>query len=232
MTLDTGRLFPEPTILGETERRYGRRIRAIYPRHDDLEALSRSKASTASTSHGARLACCHVRKIEPLNRALWPARKPGSPACAATSPLSRRNGVFRSTPNADLIKLNPLFDWSARSGSRLRRQRRPDQPAAPQGLRLDRLRALHARDRPRRARARRPLVVGAREQEGMRAALFPCRSTQTSSGSCQVRIGSRGDGALARFSDVSAALVGCGHVSGLLIRQVWPLALVRNSAPW
>jgi len=26
--------------------------------------------------------------------------------------------------------------------------------------------------------------------------------------------------------DVSAALVGCGHVSGLLMRQVWPLALM------
>ena len=28
------------------------------------------------------------------------------------------------------------------------------------------------------------------------------------------------------LSDVSAALVGCGHVSGLLMRPVWPLALM------
>jgi len=28
------------------------------------------------------------------------------------------------------------------------------------------------------------------------------------------------------FSDVSAALVGCGHVSGLLMRRGWPLALM------
>ena len=28
------------------------------------------------------------------------------------------------------------------------------------------------------------------------------------------------------FFDVSAALVGCGHVSGLLMRRVWPLALM------
>jgi hypothetical protein len=26
--------------------------------------------------------------------------------------------------------------------------------------------------------------------------------------------------------DVAAALVGCGHVSGLLMRRVWPLALM------
>jgi phosphoadenosine phosphosulfate reductase len=32
VTLDTGRLFPETyTLWAETERRYGRRIRAIYP---------------------------------------------------------------------------------------------------------------------------------------------------------------------------------------------------------
>ena len=28
------------------------------------------------------------------------------------------------------------------------------------------------------------------------------------------------------LSDVSAALVGCGHVSGLLMRRGWPLALM------
>jgi len=28
------------------------------------------------------------------------------------------------------------------------------------------------------------------------------------------------------LSDVSAALVGCGHVSGLLMRHGWPLALM------
>ena len=34
------------------------------------------------------------------------------------------------------------------------------------------------------------------------------------------------DGAWQELSDVAAALVGCGHVSGLLMRQVWPLALM------
>ena len=37
-----------------------------------------------------------------------------------------------------------------------------------------------------------------------------------------VRFGSRVDGALAVF----AALVGCGHVSGLFVRRVRPLALM------
>jgi hypothetical protein len=28
------------------------------------------------------------------------------------------------------------------------------------------------------------------------------------------------------FFDVDAALVGCGHVSGLFVRRAWPLALM------
>ena len=34
------------------------------------------------------------------------------------------------------------------------------------------------------------------------------------------------DGALARTFLLWCRLVGCGHVSGLLMRQVWPLALM------
>jgi len=40
VTLDTGRLFPETyTLWAETERHYGRRIRAIYPNGAALERL-------------------------------------------------------------------------------------------------------------------------------------------------------------------------------------------------
>jgi hypothetical protein len=31
---------------------------------------------------------------------------------------------------------------------------------------------------------------------------------------------------LGKISDVCAALVGCGHVSGLFVRRGWPLALM------
>jgi hypothetical protein len=31
------------------------------------------------------------------------------------------------------------------------------------------------------------------------------------------------------YFDVDAALVGCGHVCGLLMRHEWPLALMRPS---
>jgi hypothetical protein len=47
----------------------------------------------------------------------------------------------------------------------------------------------------------------------------------------QVRSGSCVDGAgLARASfDIDAALVGCGHVSGLFVRRGWPLALMLSA---
>ena len=40
VTFDTGRLFPETYMLSaETERRYGRRIQAIYPAQTALESM-------------------------------------------------------------------------------------------------------------------------------------------------------------------------------------------------
>jgi hypothetical protein len=54
------------------------------------------------------------------------------------------------------------------------------------------------------------LRAGSRERE-----MRPCRLWVT----CGRRPGKR-------FSDISAALVGCGHVSGLLMRRMWPLALM------
>src|SRR3954447_2855306 len=39
VTLDTGRLFPDTyQVWAETEQRYGRRIRAFFPEHRDVEA--------------------------------------------------------------------------------------------------------------------------------------------------------------------------------------------------
>ena len=76
VTLDTGRLFPETYKLwADTERRYGIRVRAFYPRTDDVEALvARDGIEGFYGSREARLSCCHVRKVEPLNRALAGAR--------------------------------------------------------------------------------------------------------------------------------------------------------------
>lgn len=72
VTLDTGRLFPEThQVWAETEQRYGRPVRAIVPDHSAVEALVGEYGINGfRASVAARHACCGVRKVEPLGRAL------------------------------------------------------------------------------------------------------------------------------------------------------------------
>src|SRR4051812_12020821 len=72
VTLDTGRLFPETyAVWSETEARYGRRIRAIYPERLSVEAfVAQHGIDGFRASIWARQACCAVRKVEPLGRSL------------------------------------------------------------------------------------------------------------------------------------------------------------------
>src|SRR3954469_11390190 len=76
VTLDTGRLFPETYELwSATEARYVRRIRAIYPNNWALEKLvAHQGIDGIYDSRGARQACCDVRKVRPLDRALSGAK--------------------------------------------------------------------------------------------------------------------------------------------------------------
>jgi len=112
-TLDTGRLFPETYALwAETEQRYGRRIEAIYPQHANLEALVKKDGVNGFyNSKEARLACCHVRKVEPLNRALegaagWIA------GLRADQSNFRGSTTLVAVDERKLLKLNPVFDWT------------------------------------------------------------------------------------------------------------------------
>jgi phosphoadenosine phosphosulfate reductase len=113
-TLDTGRLFPETYALwAQTERRYGRRIRALFPRQDDVEALVRRQGINGFyASRAARTACCGVRKVEPLERALAGARAWIAGLRAEQSAHRRDMALVAADTERGLIKLNPLFDWS------------------------------------------------------------------------------------------------------------------------
>ena len=72
VALDTGRLFPETYELWErTERRYGRRIRAIYPDHVEVERMvAKQGINGFYDSKEARETCCNVRKTRPIDVAL------------------------------------------------------------------------------------------------------------------------------------------------------------------
>jgi phosphoadenosine phosphosulfate reductase len=112
-TLDTGRHFPETyETLARTERLLGRRIRVIMPDAADVEGLvARNGIDGFRYSVENRKACCHVRKVLPLNRAL-------SGAAAWVTGVRRDQSQARESvpfaafePSLGLIKINPLADW-------------------------------------------------------------------------------------------------------------------------
>src|SRR5215470_2914204 len=113
VTLDTGRLFPETyAVWSETEARYGHRIRALYPERPKVEAfVARHGIDGFRASIAARQACCAVRKVEPLGRALAGA------AGWITGVRAEQSWERATTPYAaldaarGLVKINPLLDW-------------------------------------------------------------------------------------------------------------------------
>jgi phosphoadenosine phosphosulfate reductase len=112
-TLDTGRLFPETidTIV-RSEQRYGLRIRVVAPEAADVEALvARDGVTGFRLSVEARKACCAVRKVRPLKRALAGAGswitglRRGQSAGRSAAPFAAWDTEHR------LAKINPLADW-------------------------------------------------------------------------------------------------------------------------
>ena len=71
-TLDTGRHFPETLeTLERSEQRYGLRIRVVAPDGGRRGAAGRARRRVRlPLSVDARKACCEVRKVRPLERAL------------------------------------------------------------------------------------------------------------------------------------------------------------------
>lgn len=113
VTLDTGRLFPETYALwSETEHRYGKRIACIMPDGAALERLvARQGIDGFRNSVTARKACCQIRKVEPLARAL-------NNAAAWITGLRAEQSTGRAAMSFvewdaihHVLKANPLLDW-------------------------------------------------------------------------------------------------------------------------
>jgi len=112
-TLDTGRLFPEVLEIVElSELRFRIRIRLVAPDAAEVEDLvARDGVFGFRQSIDNRKACCEVRKVRPLNRALQGAqgwitglRREHSNA-RAEAPLAEWD------QDRGLIKMNPVADW-------------------------------------------------------------------------------------------------------------------------
>jgi phosphoadenosine phosphosulfate reductase len=112
-TLDTGRLFPETIeTISLSEQRYNQRIRILAPEAAEVEALvARDGVMGFRLSVEARKACCDVRKVQPLRRALAGA---GSWITGLRrSQSAGRGSVPFAAEDAEysLVKINPLADW-------------------------------------------------------------------------------------------------------------------------
>ncbi len=114
VTLDTGRLFPETyATWEESEQRYGRRIRVVYPDTGALERLIAAQGINGFyRGKEARVACCDVRKVEPLARALAGAQAWITGLRADQSAARSRLEIVAADRARNLLKFNPLIDWS------------------------------------------------------------------------------------------------------------------------
>jgi phosphoadenosine phosphosulfate reductase len=113
-TLDTGRLFPETyAVWQQTEERYGVRIGAHYPDRDAVRSMvADSGINGFYQSKEARLACCDVRKVQPLERALEGASAWMVGLRADQSRHRASVRLARWDERRHLIRIMPLFDWS------------------------------------------------------------------------------------------------------------------------
>jgi phosphoadenosine phosphosulfate reductase len=113
VTLETGRLFKETVeLIDETEGQYGIAIARYAPVQDDIDAYAEKYGLNGFyESVEARHACCSVRKLKPLARALEGA------SFWITGLRRGQSGNRAETPFAEydaernLIKVNPLADW-------------------------------------------------------------------------------------------------------------------------
>jgi phosphoadenosine phosphosulfate reductase len=113
-TLDTGRLPEETyTLMQEAEQRYGKCVANFFP---DAQAVQKLVAANGINgfyeSVENRKACCAVRKLEPLGRALAGKRAWVTGLRAQQSVTRAALASRESDAERGLEKFNPLADWS------------------------------------------------------------------------------------------------------------------------
>jgi phosphoadenosine phosphosulfate reductase len=114
VTLDTGRL-PQETynVMDAVRERYGATIEVFFPQAEAVQSMvAKDGLNLFYQSVDLRKLCCGVRKMEPLKRAL-------AGLDAWITGLRREQSVTRTAVHKiewdesnQLIKINPLADWT------------------------------------------------------------------------------------------------------------------------
>lgn len=113
--IDTGRLNEETYEVADAlTERYRLKIDWYFPRHEEVQKLEREKGLFSfRESLENRHECCHIRKVEPLLRALE-GLKGWVTGMRRDQSITRSDlkGVELDTANGGILKINPLLNWS------------------------------------------------------------------------------------------------------------------------
>ncbi|WP_371324959.1 phosphoadenylyl-sulfate reductase [Dechloromonas sp. ZY10] len=113
-SLDTGRLPPETyDLMGAVEKHYKTQLTVFFPRADDVELYVRNQGINGFyDSVTLRKACCAIRKVEPLKRALA-GKRAWITGMRAEQAATRGNLAVQEYDEGNgLEKFNPLASWS------------------------------------------------------------------------------------------------------------------------
>jgi len=113
-SLDTGRLPAETyALMATVQSHYGLKLKLYYPNHESVEIFTRNHGINGFyDSIELRKACCHARKVEPLQRALA-GKKAWITGLRAQQAATRSALPVRSFDEANgLEKFSPLADWT------------------------------------------------------------------------------------------------------------------------
>ncbi len=110
--LDTGKLHAETlALIPQLEQRYGITVDVYHPRDEAVVHFVKTNGDDAMyRSLELRKACCHIRKMEPLERAL--AGKGGWITGLRREQSGARADVPDQVQEATRVKLNPIADWT------------------------------------------------------------------------------------------------------------------------
>ncbi|HYF33544.1 MAG TPA: phosphoadenylyl-sulfate reductase [Chitinophagaceae bacterium] len=113
-TLDTGRLFPETySVWSSTNARYQTPIKAYYPDYTLLEKfITETGPNSFYESVENRKMCCHIRKVEPLKRALQGNVIWITGLRAGHSAARQDLEQFEWDESNQIIKYHPLLHWT------------------------------------------------------------------------------------------------------------------------
>ncbi len=113
-TLDTGRLpYESYDVLDRTNLKYGVKIELFFPKYQSVESLVNTKGiNSFYESVENRKECCHIRKIEPLKRALKTVDVWITGLRASQSVTRDKVQRVEFDEHFGVIKINPLIDWS------------------------------------------------------------------------------------------------------------------------